>query len=517
MTKFNKSLLAASVVLACNAHAASINMTDTTAQVITIAAEEDVASNGSDTVVSAAFNGGSDDIIFAIGDNISDASQVDRYIRLELDNGATFDGNPTANTEDASNAGNIVAETSVTLASGGNGASFAIFRLLVDTGNDGATANGAIVSADQIHVNLSTGISPVSQSTVTATVAQYATFADASAETSVLSVGADSEAILQWASDMTLTTTAATSASGLAKIDVASSNTDFASDAVNVNDQTNTLGTLAFAQGTTAIQFDNSDITDDEVYTTTSTITITGDLTATQDLTNGAADGTYNSDATHGLFLETDDDCTDAMTASERFTTAADGQSAVYTVDANDAVNTLSADVCLTVNGVSTIVPSSYTHSISYGVETGFTNQAAASGTLATTTKNGATSSQNLALTPTTEGGTFASFFRVVNTSSVAGDVSVTLTNDSGDTVTFDLGNVSGDNTGAAVSTNLAGGNSTGLISIDALYAAGQAADATFSTGAGKLRVSFDGEFPSIDIDQLALTTDNTGFYLMNN
>ena len=112
--------------------------------------------------------------------------------------------------------------------------------------------------------------------------------------------------------------------------------------------------------------------------------------------------------------------------------------------------------------------------------------------------KNGASAATDLILTP---GGVFSGFVRVSNKSAIPGKVIVTLFNDAGASVTFDL-----------AGGTLAAQASTALVSAADLYAQAQAADATFAHNDGKLRATFEGEFSAIAAQSVTISTDNTTF-----
>ena len=97
--------------------------------------------------------------------------------------------------------------------------------------------------------------------------------------------------------------------------------------------------------------------------------------------------------------------------------------------------------------------------------------------------------------------GAYDNFIRVTNTGSVAGSVFATISNDAGDSVTFTL------------TSSLAAGGSTDLISVGTFYESAQAADATFDVGTGKLRGAFTGEFAGIDVQNISTSTDGTTFF----
>ncbi len=150
------------------------------------------------------------------------------------------------------------------------------------------------------------------------------------------------------------------------------------------------------------------------------------------------------------------------------------------------ATNLNNVHLCVTVDEVTSIVDGSYECTIEYKVKDGTsTSDAVTSDPIACGNLQFAGSSDrvNWGLTP---GGAFKQFFRISNPSSVTGDVTVTLVNDAGQSVSFPLDKVDG-----ISSSELAAGASTSLISIDDLAAA----DSSFNVNGGKIRVIVRGEF----------------------
>lgn len=102
----------------------------------------------------------------------------------------------------------------------------------------------------------------------------------------------------------------------------------------------------------------------------------------------------------------------------------------------------------------------------------------------------------DFALTP---GGVFKQHARITNPSNDAGAVTVTVINDDGEEVTFNLGDIAGID-----STVLGAKASTKLIDINDIYAAAQAKDPSFAIAEGasnKLRVVVRGEFGDNAVD----------------
>ncbi|PAV25013.1 hypothetical protein CF392_13165 [Tamilnaduibacter salinus] len=166
--------------------------------------------------------------------------------------------------------------------------------------------------------------------------------------------------------------------------------------------------------------------------------------------------------------------------------------SATWTATADPAAE-LNGVFAVTADGTNEMVQSNYTLSV--------TDTAGAAtydvGTVSTACGNlqfsGSTDRLDFALTPN---GAFQQLARITNPSGTAGDVTVTVINDDGDQVSFDLGDING-----VASNSLDARASTKLINIDDIYAAAQAADPAFAIAAtgpdskNKLRVVVRGEF----------------------
>jgi hypothetical protein len=102
---------------------------------------------------------------------------------------------------------------------------------------------------------------------------------------------------------------------------------------------------------------------------------------------------------------------------------------------------------------------------------------------------------------------------RVTNDSAIAGPTTLTLTNDDGETsAAISLADVAGGPAG-----DLAAGASTTLLNMSDVFAAVQAADATFDLGASsnKLRVSVSSLTPSIVLNAFSLSSDGTTFSMV--
>jgi len=139
---------------------------------------------------------------------------------------------------------------------------------------------------------------------------------------------------------------------------------------------------------------------------------------------------------------------------------------------------------------------------------------------------SGATSSGSVALASLSRNGSSARLtfsvnpdspypmsIRVTNDSAIAGPATLTLTNDDGETsAAISLADVAGGPAG-----DLGAGASTALLNMSDVFAAVQAADATFDLGAmsNKLRVSVSSLTPSIVLNAFSLSSDGTTFSMV--
>jgi|GEM_PF-542866 len=184
--------------------------------------------------------------------------------------------------------------------------------------------------------------------------------------------------------------------------------------------------------------------------------------------------------------------------------------SATWTVSA-DPVSELAGAFTVNLPSSNTVemTPSNYTLSI---VDDGTQGTQYDVGTISTACGSlqfsGSTDRLDFALTPN---GAFQQFARITNPSSTPGDVTVTVINDDGEQVSFDLGDVAG-----VDSSNLAARASTKLININDIYAAAQAADPAFALAAtgpdskNKLRIVVRGEFGGDAVEGYSATATGT-------
>ena len=445
----------------------------------TYATEITVAATGTNLAAVAGNN-----VTVNAGFSISDSTE--RYMRFDI-TGATFGSTGLAlAVDDSGGAGGAL---EVQSAGGALADTYVIFEVTASAGDTVGTTNDAVLTMPNLTVTASTAIGvtyalfsnaidAVNNTTANALVSNTGTVASVAAGTSVANVtGATTPALI----DVTAGAAAFVASGGFTTT-------------------TNSVGTISLADtaGTQA-QVDGATDVTHAIATASGTLVVTGDFTATQDLTALAPDGTYTPGTAVFIDNVTPFDC---GTVNLGATTVTDTTASFAAFGA--AASTNSA-LCIAVNGVSTIAAGSYSAVYTPTANTGYTLSATTM-TTGTLSKNGSTTILNLALSPT---GAYPSFVRVNNTSNIAGAVTMTLINDDGDQVTIDLGDVSGQ-----TSSSLAGQASTGLLNVSDLMAAGQAADATFDLGANsnKLRVSVSGEFSSIAAQSVTTSIDGNSF-----
>jgi len=423
------------------------------------------------------------------GFSISDSTE--RYMRFDI-TGATFtDATGLALVvDDSSGAGNALEVQS----SGGAATdTYVIYEVTASGAATVATTNDAVLSLPNLTVTsigaigvtyslFADAIDAVNNTTANALATNTGTVASAGAATTVAN------------------TTTAGGALASSLIDVTAGAAAFVAGAGGLTTSTNTIGSITLADSATAGN-DTDGATDvtHAVATASGTLVVTGDFTATQDLTALAPDGTYTAGTAVFVDNVTPFDCGTVNIGASTVTDT------TATFAAFGAAASSNSALCIAVNGVSTIAAGSYSAVYTPTANAGYTLSATTL-TTGSLSKNGSTTILNLALSPT---GAYPSFVRINNTSNIAGAVTMTLINDDGDQVTIDLGDVSGQ-----TSSSLAGQASSSLLSIADLMAAGQAADATFDLGANsnKLRVSISGEFSSIAAQSITTSIDGNSF-----
>ena len=405
-----------------------------------------------------------------------------RYMRVDLSSGTWGAAQPATTTVMGSAAGEII-ETAA--AGGATTDSYVIYEV------KSATASKAIAGTVDVVFTPATGIVVKDKSDVNITYALYETAGDAVGQQNALAT--DTGALITFSEITAVTNTDSVTTAPLIDVTVATKTGKVFAGGVTAG-----LAGVVNVADTAAELLDGTAGTSTNLAAS-SVVTLTGDLTWLQDLdTNNLPDGTYTlADA----FLDDDNDCSTAsLLANDEAETITDSNATWTTSTYNNDV----FYVCLNGNGVSDIPVQSFTGNYSTVGNTGYASESTDL-TLFSHAKNGSSVTQNLVLNPT---GAFKNFLRITNTSTISGDISFTLINDSGESVnSVALGSIAGQSSSA-----LAGGNSTTMIDVADLYAAAQATLATFDVGTGKLRVTVSGNFGSMDVQNITTATDNTSF-----
>ncbi len=403
----------------------------TTLAKITYASEIDVSASGT------AFTdtGTEQDIRHEVGFSINNGST--RFIRYELNNGATFTADPTPVFTDTSGG---TAAIAFTKQAGGAGQSFVVFE---------ATANTADVAADD---TIDLGMAGVTLTTEDAVTASYDLYETATAATNDgTALASESGVVYDFASEFKITVEDA----GEDQIEVATNSKEFVDNDPNAQDLTTNIAKIQ-------VELNGNLWTDSlaaavgDVLTADTNLVISGDFSAV------ALDGNGDPDVSKVQLGGVDADALTATSATFNVgqTLYADGAEAIVTME---------------VTGDDTIPDGDSTglYDVTAAAGSDLTDQNL--GTVSTLSKNGDTEEVNMLLDPN---GAFKNFVRITNASSVSGSVFIEMFNDAGDSVSFNLSDVSVG--GTALDAELAGQASTRLIPTSAFVAAAQAADSSF-------------------------------------
>jgi hypothetical protein len=440
-------------------------------------ANEAIISAATGTAVGAVTGNLTFDTGFAVSNTAS------RYMRVDLSSGTWAAAQPAGQVQMGAAAGT----TTESLAAGGTTTtSFVIYEVVA------ASASKASSATTDVIFTPATGITVKDKADVNITYSLYETAGDAVSQTSALAT--DTGALITFTDVTTVTNTDSTTTAPLIDVTVATKTGKVFAGGLS----TGLVGVVNVAD-TAAIELLDGTAASTSSLTASNVLTVTGDMTFMQDLdTNNSPDGTYTL---ANAFVDNDNDCAVASTLV--------GDEAETVTDANMTFTTTAYNndvlyVCVTANGVTDIPVQAFSGNYSTVGATGYASESTDL-TLFSHAKNGSSVTKNLVLNPT---GNYKNFLRVSNLSTITGDVSFSLTNDSGTTVNnVLLGSISGQS-----SSSLAGGNSTSMIDIADLYAAAQALVATFDVGTGKLRVTVSGNFGTMDVQNITTATDNTSF-----
>jgi len=185
---------------------------------------------------------------------------------------------------------------------------------------------------------------------------------------------------------------------------------------------------------------------------------------------------------------------------------------AIASVGGGNTLGTLNVQLTVPTGNTVVIDPTTLTVTTTSTTAGAIYSGATSTGTLAlrSLARNGSAASLSFATNPTSA---YPMHIRVTNTSALAGPVSLTLTNDDGDTsAAILISTITGGPAG-----DLGAGASTGLLSISDVFTAVTAADATFALGAtsNKLRVNVTSVTPAILLNAFTLSSDGTTFAMV--
>lgn len=187
-------------------------------------------------------------------------------------------------------------------------------------------------------------------------------------------------------------------------------------------------------------------------------------------------------------------------------TTPAGGNSQTWTATTDPAAE-LNGVFAVTADGTNEMTQSNYTLSVVDAAGSATYDVGTVSTACGNLQFSGSTDRLDFALTPN---GAFQQLARITNPSTTAGDVTVTVINDDGEQVSFDLGDIAG-----VDSNTLDARASTKLININDIYAAAQAADPAFALAAtgpdskNKLRIVVRGEFGGDAVEGYSAAEDS--------
>jgi len=324
----------------------------------------------------------------------------------------------------------------------------------------------ALSGDDGVLAITTAGVTVYNQNPVTMSYAMYETAGDAVNQTNALA--SSSATLIEFDAALTTTVTAVTPD----KIDVTQGSTYFDGSTGDTNADIgnvtiNVDGTL-WTDGLAAAMGD--------IVAAGTQLVISGDFTATQDLTSGVPDGTY----TPGTAV----DCDDANVGGAD---AVDDTSATFNLDTTAIDGTFT----IHVNGVSQIAKGSYT--AEYKITPAAHSDASdiSLGTLSTLEKNGSTRDvYNIPASANSD----QAYIRIYNTSSVAGTVYGTIYDQDGNLV----GNAS-----TVLVSNMAPGTTK-------VFSAADLETLFGATWTKRARMTIDGEIPSMQVQALIRSATGT-------
>ncbi len=180
--------------------------------------------------------------------------------------------------------------------------------------------------------------------------------------------------------------------------------------------------------------------------------------------------------------------------------------------------------VCMEVNGINAISSGLYNGLYDVTPNTGYSQADIDLGQLSELKKNGSQARISFLLTPASM---YKTYVRIVNPSETNGAVYLTLSNDAGISVNFNLNTVAGISTSTSMTNGqLKARASTPLISMADIVASAKAVNSAFDATTGKLRLNAEAEFglttmpqwpegTSVIINAFSMMSDGTGFVMM--
>lgn len=476
-----KSLIALTVASAAATSAFAVDLnTPTSKGAVTYASEITISGTGIEVATA-------ETVTAELGFTIT--SSAPRFIRYDLTNGASFVGDPTLSIS--------VGAPGIVTSTGGDGESFVLFEVSSTT----TIPNTAIAT-------LSFAAPPTaSLGLAGSTTVSYNMYEFGAGGGNGLLASAGPNSLASFSPALAVGTSATTGAGSATPVE-APKDIEVADDSINFEGGGlfTALGSL-YVANTDPIPVTQAGA-DALIGTllTSHEIELEGDFSAAENvylvLDTGAGGQTCSATPAPGLLggdiaTDTNSVLFEPLAVSELGDIVAGDVTAVVTV-------------CMEVDGETVIPEASYTGTYMPTAASGYT-VADREFTLATLGNTGTTIPLNLQLTPTTEGGVYKNYFRVTNTSSTEGRVFFRLINDEGESsASIDMEEVYSD----GVNT-VPGGGSSRQFDIDAVYAAVQAADPTFSVGDAprrKLRTIVTGEFGSMEVQTYTVSSDETTF-----
>ena len=409
-----------------------------------------------------------------------------RFIRYDLSTGASFVGNPVLT---------VPGSSGIVVSAGGAGESWVLFEVA----STGVIANTTVASLTGALATPNFGV-------IGTTTAQYQMFEFGAGGGNGLlaSAGPGIYTAFSPAHEVgTTTTNNAVAVESTLEIEVALDSKKFVGGAV-----TTSLGNFYSADSPIGpVALDGVTVLGVTGVLASHTVEVDGDFSAAKAVTLVGSTSTSGCATSPVLATGTINTAMDQVVFAP---TPVGPVGSLSTTTGLDRTVLTSGQVCLTVDGTSIISESDYSAVYKPVAATGYT-VSDVSFALNSLSNTGTTIDLNLQLTPSGEGGVYKNYFRVTNTSNNTGRVFMYLINDNGEaSAVIDMEDVYSDGVNTVV-----GQGSSRQFDIDAVYAAVQAADPTFSIGDAprkKLRTIITGEFGSMDVQTYTVSTDETTF-----